>query len=345
VTSGTAGTPTGTVTFYDGLTQLGTGSLNSHAVATYQTSTLAVGTHSITAQYGGDSNFSGSTSSPALSQVVNQAGTLKPSATAVVSSLNPELGGQSVTLTATVTSTAGGTPTGTVTFFNGATQIGSPATLSGGSAGVATSTLPLGSDSITASYGGDANYSPSTSSSLTETVNVAEFSPVSGVPSVPAGQTATINLTFYQATGSNLVFTFSCVGVPAKSSCQFVPSQSAGSFSGTLVQMMFLTSSSKLPPSPRDRSPWPWILPGISAVLAALFAALGVIRWPRVPRRRLAFGLGLAGVALAATLAGCTTSSSSGSTYMGTPMGQANFTVTAQSGNTTVSTPVSVLVQ
>lgn len=252
-----------------------------------------------------------------------------------------------MTFTATVTSTAGGTPTGMVTFFNGSTQIGSPAPLSGNSTFVATSTLPLGSDSITASYGGDANYSPSTSASpLTETVNVAAFAAVSGVPSVTAGQNATINLTFYQATGSNLAFTFSCVGIPAKSSCQFLPNPSAGSFSGTMVQMMFLTSSSKLPPSPSDRSPWLWILPGISAVLAALFAAAGMIRWPRASRRRLAFGLGLAGVALAATLVGCATSGSSGSTtYTGTPKGQANFTVTAQSGGTTVSTPVSVLVQ
>jgi hypothetical protein len=56
-------TPTGTVTFMSGSTTLGTGTLNGSGVATYATSSLAVGTQSITAVYGGDSNFSGSTSS------------------------------------------------------------------------------------------------------------------------------------------------------------------------------------------------------------------------------------------------------------------------------------------
>jgi hypothetical protein len=65
------GTPTGTVTFRDGSTTLGTGTL-SGGQARFTTSSLSVGTHTITAVYGGDSNFSGSTSAP-LTQTVNQA--------------------------------------------------------------------------------------------------------------------------------------------------------------------------------------------------------------------------------------------------------------------------------
>ena len=64
-----AGTPTGTVTFMDGATVLGTGTLASKK-ATFATASLAEGTHSITAVYSGDSNFNGSTST-ALSQKVN----------------------------------------------------------------------------------------------------------------------------------------------------------------------------------------------------------------------------------------------------------------------------------
>lgn len=65
-------TPTGTVSFFDGATNLGSSSLNSAGVATLSTSTLAIGTHSITASYGGDSNFASSTSQ-VLSQVVQGA--------------------------------------------------------------------------------------------------------------------------------------------------------------------------------------------------------------------------------------------------------------------------------
>jgi hypothetical protein len=56
VTSGT-GTPTGTVTFKDGGTTLGTGTVGVGGVATFATSTLSSGSHTITAVYGGDTNF------------------------------------------------------------------------------------------------------------------------------------------------------------------------------------------------------------------------------------------------------------------------------------------------
>jgi hypothetical protein len=67
-----AGTPTGTVTFYDGVAPLGTGTL-SGGKATLSTKTLAVGSHSITVTYGGDANFLGSTSA-VLTQTVNGVG-------------------------------------------------------------------------------------------------------------------------------------------------------------------------------------------------------------------------------------------------------------------------------
>ncbi len=62
--------PTGTVTFSDGSTSLGTGTLNGSGTATVITTSLSVGSHTITAVYNGDANFSSSTAAP-LSQVVN----------------------------------------------------------------------------------------------------------------------------------------------------------------------------------------------------------------------------------------------------------------------------------
>jgi hypothetical protein len=78
--------------------------------------------------------------------------------------------GQAVTFTATVTG-ASGTPTGTVTFFDGGTAIGT-ATLAAGAASFTTSSLTLGAHSITASYGGSAGSAASTSSALTQTVQI-----------------------------------------------------------------------------------------------------------------------------------------------------------------------------
>jgi hypothetical protein len=93
----------GTVTFLDGGSPIGTGTL-SGGIATFTTSALAVGNHTITTSYGGDENFNGSTGSlTGNPQVVN------------TSSPNPSVSGQSVTFTATISPVApgGGTPTGT----------------------------------------------------------------------------------------------------------------------------------------------------------------------------------------------------------------------------------------
>lgn len=161
-----SGGPTGTITFYDNGSSLGTGTVTG-GQATYSTSSLALGTHPITAVYGGDSNFTGSTSSPALSQAVRSATT-----TTVGSSLTPSTYGQPVVFTATVTG-SGGTLTGSVTFLDGTTTLGT-GTIISGQATYTTSALAAGSHSITASYGGDSNFGSSTSSpALVQTVNQA----------------------------------------------------------------------------------------------------------------------------------------------------------------------------
>ena len=159
--STSSGTPTGSVTFFDGSTALGTSGLNASGVASLSTATLSAGAHSITAQYGGDSTFGGSTS-PALSQTVNKANTT----TTLASSPNPSTKGQSVKFTATV---APSTATGTVQFFDGSTSLGT-VVLNGGTASLSTSSLSVGSHSITAQYSGDGNYNGSNSAVLVQTV-------------------------------------------------------------------------------------------------------------------------------------------------------------------------------
>jgi trimeric autotransporter adhesin len=68
--SGNTTVPTGTVTFMEGTTMLGMGALSATGVGTYATTALPTGSDSITAVYGGDSNFNGSTST-AVTVTVN----------------------------------------------------------------------------------------------------------------------------------------------------------------------------------------------------------------------------------------------------------------------------------
>jgi hypothetical protein len=74
------------------------------------------------------------------------------------SSANPSLYGDAVTITATLVTSDGDTPTGTVTFFEGATNLGT-ATVSGTTATISVSNFTLGAHQLTASYSGDATYS------------------------------------------------------------------------------------------------------------------------------------------------------------------------------------------
>jgi hypothetical protein len=160
------GTPTGTVNFLDGTTALGSGTL-SGGQATFTTSSLTTGSHSITANYAGDTNFVTSTSS-ILSLAVKLATT-----TALITSPNPSNTGQSVLLTATVTfsGSSTNTPSGTITFLDGTTTLGT-GTLSSGTATFSTSSLTAGAHNLTASYGSDTNFASSTSITVTQTVKL-----------------------------------------------------------------------------------------------------------------------------------------------------------------------------
>jgi hypothetical protein len=156
-----AGPPTGAVTFLDGGTPIGAGFLDAAGQATFTTAALAVGPHTITAQYGGDLDLTGSNSVP-FTATVNQAATL----TIIRASVNALALGQPVTFTATVLPIlpAIGIPAGTVTFFDGGTPIGTAAVDATGQASFLVSRLLVGTHTITATYSGNSNFLTSTSS-------------------------------------------------------------------------------------------------------------------------------------------------------------------------------------
>ncbi len=192
--------PTGTVYFYDGFSLLGSQAINASYVATFTTSALTNGMHSITAQFqpSADTQLQSSTS-PVLSQDVQAAATI-----AVVSSLNPSTYGTAVTLTVTITFTSTFAPTGMVTFLSNGVSVGT-GTISAGKATLLISSLPVGTDSVTATYAGDNYNSAATSPALSQVVDegqtvttVTLATPNPGV----AGTTETISATVTLTSGS-----------------------------------------------------------------------------------------------------------------------------------------------
>ncbi|MFZ0806972.1 MAG: Ig-like domain repeat protein [Candidatus Sulfotelmatobacter sp.] len=153
---------TGSVSFSWNGNWFGSTPLNSSGVATFPLSTLNAQTFPIVATYKGDNNNAASTS-PVVNQVVTQATT----STTLTSKPNPSTQGEAVTLTATITSPTAKAK-GPVTFTVGKTVLGT-AQLSQGSAKFTTSTLPVGSTTVTATYSGDSDIKGS-AASITQVV-------------------------------------------------------------------------------------------------------------------------------------------------------------------------------
>ncbi|MDE1769010.1 MAG: Ig-like domain repeat protein [Thaumarchaeota archaeon] len=222
-----------TITFSADGTSIGTG-ITSGSVATYSTSSLSVATHSITASYPGDANFgpSDNTASP-LAQSI----TLGTTTTQVTPSLNPSQAGQSVTFTAQVSpvSPAAGMPTGTVQFSVNGEDMGAPVTLTpAGTATYSTSSLPIGSNPITATYSGDSNFGPSdnTATPLAQIVNSLTSSitlfPTSGI----VGGTVTISGSTF-APSSPISITYN--GATLATTPSSITSDVSGMFSATFT--------------------------------------------------------------------------------------------------------------
>jgi len=158
------------VTFLDGSTTLGTGSVNASGVATYATTNLAAGSHALTASFAGNGAYLASTSSAVTETVTAVTATSTVTLTATPATV---VQGLPVRLVTTVSGTGATPPTGTVTLKSGTTTLGTAAVDSTGMANFTSTKLGVGSDSITASYGGDTNFAASVSSAVPVTVDAA----------------------------------------------------------------------------------------------------------------------------------------------------------------------------
>ncbi|HXX43215.1 MAG TPA: Ig-like domain-containing protein [Candidatus Acidoferrales bacterium] len=139
-----------------------------------------------------------------------------------------------MTFTATVTPVQNGGPTvtGTVQFVSNGSNIGNAVNVSNGQAQFQTTTLPVGSDQITAAYSGDGNYSSSSSSAITETVNPAPSFTISAnpttIPVTAPGGSGSSTFTFTGqngfSSGGNVAISASTSGLPFGANCGFTTS-------------------------------------------------------------------------------------------------------------------------
>jgi hypothetical protein len=272
----TAPAPTGTIVFTDGTTNLGSVGVTASA-ATFTTSALAAGAHTITATYSGDTLYTGSSAS--LTQKV-----IGPPNIQLVSSLNPSTPNVSVTFTVTVSS-SNGTPTGTVIFNDGTTALSGALPLDGsGVAAFSTATLAAGTHPMTAVYGGDSNFSTVTSTVLSQRVEDYTVAVTPASASIKTGHSASFMITTTPLGGFSSPITLQCTNLPQYASCDFEPPIVTPNGIAITSKLVVKTEMFQAQvPQEHRRLPLKPELPTIVIALAGMLFL--VARWPRAFRK------------------------------------------------------------
>jgi hypothetical protein len=277
--SGSSATPAGTITFYNGSTMLGTATLTAGTVAgsasaNFTTSTLALGTHSLSAVYANNGPYYGSTGS--ASETITTA----PSSTLLTASPNPTGVGQTVTLTATVTGTgAPSPPAGTVTFYDGTTPLGTATLNASDSATFTVSTLALGTHALTAVYAVSGPYSGSTSAVVSETIDAPDFTISLANPTltIETYHHTTTSVTLTSLFGFSDKIALTCTNPPQYVTCVFTPNSTV--LPGTATVSLYLDTDSIVGAGARnEHRP---VSPFALAFLLAPLTLLAKRRWMR----------------------------------------------------------------
>lgn len=356
-----APSPTGSVSFTLGTTALGTASLipcNSpaeyysyicsihagYSLASVSTSALPLGTPSITATYGGDSNFTSAT----VSRSVSVGEPLQISASATPASINQT---QSFTVTATVTGISGmAAPTGTVYFdaYGQGASWNTYADIVNGSASLNFPGNAFGPGNITIDVGtpGDSVYGPATT--VVTVVNLAPFTisatPLSIFPGATTGNVSTVTVTPQggYTGGAGL----SCALTSSPSGAQHLPTciiTAAVNIAGTTPATASMTITTTPPTTSKLEPPAPNGVRWLSAHGVITLAGLLVLSFP-LRRRRIRSLLVLL---LFLVLFGSFTACGGGAprvTIPGTTAGNYTFTVKGVTQGISVQNTVTITV-
>jgi hypothetical protein len=329
---------TGTVSFYDGTTLLGTAVINANSASLPNITLSPTVLHTITAVYSGDTSWAASTSNAITLQ-----STLLPVSVTLAVNINTVAAGQTVTLLAAVTplsppaANIEQNPTGNVIFYDGTTMMGtvalSPTLNHASTATLITGSLPGGQNVLTAYYVGDLYFAPGTSNTVT--IDVQDFS-ISPAPTNPQN-----NLTIVKGSAGSASFIVTGLGgfnnqiqvvcaVPAQDdmTCQASPQQVTPTATVTFSVQTFAAGS--VPTASNHRAPrWPRAAGG-AALAILIFVVVPAGRRARLlvegTRRCLIVVLLLAGLGAAGI--GCSGTSTAPQNN-GTALGVATLTVTA----------------
>lgn len=336
VTAPGSGTPAGAVTFYDGSGPLSTVALDSSGRAVATISTLAVGSHSLTATYAATSSYAASTS-PALVQTVQ----ILPTTLTLTASPNPASPAQSVTVNATLSAPLSSqTPAGSLTFMDGATTLGTSAFAANSAGNSASSNLlvgPLtpGTHTITATYAGSATFAPATSIPVTlSIVPVPDFTITLAAPAltIQTQHHVTTSLTLVGINGFADTLSLSCANLPAFLTCRPTPAGATLSINASANVSLYLDTDAVVGYA---QAVIPWrpgtTAPARKALALALLAPPFCLFFGRKTRRRFPRLLVLffALVAVTSGLSGCGNERQPGTPPSSTNPGTYSIPITA----------------
>lgn len=339
------GSATGTVAFSDtfngSTATLMTVPLSIQGSALVQETSLAVGTHTLTASYSGDPSFQPSASVPitvTVTKGITQTFLLIPNG------MPPNI---PVTLEAAVFPNGVAAPTGTVQFFTGTQAIGNPVKLQNFFALLTTTQLSAGANSITAAYSGDANFNASTSPPSILFIGNPDFQVAVNPGNVTTSASAPGITTLLVSPGPGLGFSGSvsltCSGLPSGAGCSVQPAQlNLDGFTPASAKVTISKSSTQATIRLNSQPRFSGSLAALSMAFALLFGWPGKKRYLRVCAF-LFLMCSLGG------LAGCGSSSSSGTTptVPGTPAANLSVVTLKASGgvgSTAVSHTVTLAV-
>jgi hypothetical protein len=303
-----SGTPSGTVTFYLGQTQIGTVPLTDGKATLSQTGSFSPGTYNLTAAYSGSSQDDASTSTPV---VITIAPALVATTTTLAIDPQQPLAGQPMALQVNVrTAASNNLPSGTVTLYLNGTAIGT-SMVAGGTGTFSMQTPKAGTYSALAVFAAQGEYLTSQSSAVHFTVQAntpvvpsASFTVALSSNSVSLSESQTPSLQVLLSASANYAgsIQLSCSGLPAGVSCNFSPASltlNAAKATSTLL----LSGQTAPPPNDQTR-----VNPGQEILLPwEILGILGIAYRRRRPRGRPATFLVLSLALLCLTLwtAGC----------------------------------------